>query len=200
MEEAKKQMCDVEKGVRNRKSTSLTKEIVAVQTMPKTASLKKTKKAKFTQDPSARDWKLPIFSSQPFPRTRADENKRRRRKRNSFDCVTRYTLQLKADFEVGKCGLDECVFEDVGGAELSLLMAKKFTPRRILRTLCKHLWNPNHSGILTNARRRSLYESNTFGRRLREVCGLRVRVRVRVGAAVLGDVRNITAILLFYFS
>lgn len=67
------------------------------------------------------------------------------------------------------CQMDECFLEDSTGVQISDFVARKFTPRKILRALCKNLWNSKFWGVLTNARRRSAYEHYVFRRNMREV-------------------------------
>jgi len=55
------------------------KEILAVQAMPKMKTLKKSRRTKVTQSPTAFDWKLPIFSTQPFPSSKIGEERKRRK-------------------------------------------------------------------------------------------------------------------------
>jgi hypothetical protein len=170
-EELKRQIGEavVEKGKHKRerrKSNSLHKEILAVVPMPKMKTLKKNRRAKVTQTAAAFDWKLPIYTTQPFPHEKSEEKKKRKR-----EDPARFMLQMKPSFEEGSCALDECVFEDMRGTQISNYVARKFTIRKIMRSICKQLWNSTYAGVLTNGRRRSLYESNTFEKKLRDVCG-----------------------------
>lgn len=102
---------------RRRKSYALLKEISAVQAVPKLKSLKKNRRAKVIQDATSFNWHLPIYTTQPFPKVKTGEEKRKRKREDP----ARFVLQIKPSVEAGTCLLDECVFEDVRGMQVSLL-------------------------------------------------------------------------------
>jgi hypothetical protein len=147
------------------------KDIVAVQYTPKVKTLKKNRRVKVVQIPSAKDWHLPMYVAHPWVTTHVRLSERRRRRRRKPEDQTKFHLRISPSFEDGSCPMDECVFEDVrDGVQVSDFLRRKLTPRKITRTLCKHLWNTTAWGVLTNGKRRSLYEANIFQKRLREVC------------------------------
>ncbi len=166
------------------------KEIIAVQTTNILKTLKKSRRMKATQSNGSQNWQLPMYKINPFlnnplassalssssssllssPAQSPAVKASRSRKRAKREDPTRFKLQLTASFEEGICAMDECIFEDQrAGVQMSDVLTRKFTPRKILRKLCKALWNTKYWGVLTNNRRRSLYEGSVFERRLREV-------------------------------